>query len=473
MATLSISNDAKRDWRILIGLLVFQVMVVLLYALKLSLFLILPILVIPFFFFVSNFRYCLYLFIFSLFLSQCLFPDWGIKIADFILVALILSYLSKGVFGKEVHLLKTPLDKSILVFLSILAISLVNLVDSGMGMKSFFRHVQLFALFYVLQSEIKGGEVKKFLQFFLFMAAIHSLYNLSLFVSHAGKIRAYGFAGVPFADMLVASLIISYSFYLFQENSQGRLKYAVIFFILLGALFATQTRGAMVSFFLSYTFVSIIALGRKKTVDSCIVRGNFWKLTILITVLFVLVFSLFKPLATLLSHRFYSLYEFPITGAQETIQIRFFLWETAWKTFLAHPFLGIGIGQFRVAYLTVPNLRFSLLFREISGLDAHNIVLSYLSETGFLGLCGLLYFMLSSWKFGWNTYKSSFSKKDLSISTSLLGILFFVAVSSFYAGAWFTSLNGMAFMFFLALTAVFHRTQMMQRQAKGTSEFAK
>ncbi len=473
MTTLSVSNNTKRNRLIWISLLAFQVIIVLLYGLELRLLAILPILVVLFFFFVSDFRYCLYLFIFSLFLGQLLFPGWGIKVADFIVGILILSYLAKGTLGGEIPLLKTPLDKAILIFLGVLAISLVNLVNLGMGMKDFFRHVQLFALFYVIQSELKGGEVKKFLQFFLFMAMIHSIYNLSLFLLHAGKIRAYGFAGVPFADMLVASLIISYSFYLFQENSQSRLKYAVIFFILLGALFATQTRGAMISFFLSYSFVSFIVLKRKNMMGSPIICGNFWKLTISMVVLIALAFLLFEPLVAGLSHRFYSLYQLPVAGAQETIQLRFFLWETAWKTFLTYPFLGIGIGQFKVMHLIVPSFRFSPFFRDVTGLDAHNMVLSYLSETGLLGLCSLLYFMLSFLKFGWGTYKNSFGKKDLSISTSLLGILFFVTVSSFYAGAWFYSLNGMAFMFFLALTVVFHRRQIMQRQIKGPSEFAK
>ena len=163
MTTVSVSNNTKRNRLIWISLLAFQVIIVLLYGLELRLLAILPILVVLFFFFVSDFRYCLYLFIFSLFLGQLLFPGWGIKVADFIVGILILSYLAKGTLGGEIPLLKTPLDKAILIFLGVLAISLVNLVNLGMGMKDFFRHVQLFALFYVIQSELKGGEVKKFL----------------------------------------------------------------------------------------------------------------------------------------------------------------------------------------------------------------------------------------------------------------------------------------------------------------------
>jgi hypothetical protein len=84
-----------------------------------------------------------------------------------------------------------------------------------------------------------------------------------------------------------------------------------------------------------------------------------------------------------------------------------------------------------------------------------------------------LYFMFSYLKVSWRTYRNSFSKQDLSVSTSLLGVSFFIATSSFYAGAWFTGLNGMAFMLFLALTVVFRRSQMPQRQIEDPSEFTK
>jgi hypothetical protein len=158
------------------------------------------------------------LFVFSLFLGPYLFAGLGTRIADFVVVILILSYLAKGALRGEFSLLKTPLDKAILLFLGVLTISLINAVDLGIGIKNLSRHVQLFALFYVVQSEVIGDEVRKLVGFFLALTIANSVYNLSLFILHAGRIRSFGFAGVPFADMLVASIIICYSFYLFQES---------------------------------------------------------------------------------------------------------------------------------------------------------------------------------------------------------------------------------------------------------------
>jgi O-antigen ligase len=271
-------------------------------------------------------------------------------------------------------------------------------------------------------------------------------------------------AGVPFADMLVASLIICYSFFLFQESRKNRLKYGLIFFTLLGALAATQTRGAMVSFLLSYAFVSFVAFGRSKIVDSARVRARVRRLTAALIIIVLLAFVILGPFASSLSHKFYTLYQIPEAGAQETIQLRLFIWGTALKAFAAHPLLGIGVGQFTVVHLVIPELHFSPLFQHVAGLGAHNLVLAYLSQTGSLGLCALLYFMFSFLRVGWSTRKSSVTGEDLCVSVALLGILFFVAASSLYAGAWFYSLNGMEFMFFLALTVVLNRSLIRRRK---------
>jgi O-antigen ligase len=412
------------------------------------------------------------LFVFSLFLGPYLFAGLGTRIADFVVVILILSYLAKGALRGEFSLLKTPLDKAILLFLGVLTISLINAVDLGIGIKNLSRHVQLFALFYVVQSEVIGDEVRKLVGFFLALTIANSVYNLSLFILHAGRIRSFGFAGVPFADMLVASIIICYSFYLFQESKRNRLKYAVAFFILLGALFATQTRGAMLSFFLSYVFVSIVALRKKAILDTAYVRHGFWKLTLSMVILILLAFILFEPLMSSLSHRAYSLYQLPTRGPQETIEIRLLLWLTALKAFASQPLLGIGIGQFKVVHLAVPSLIFSPLFRHTAGLGTHNIILTYLSQAGLLGFFCLLYLMFSSLKVGWRTYRVSSTKEDLSLSISLLGILFFVVASSFYAGAWFYSLSGMEFMFFLALMVSLNRILIPARKIEDSSEIA-
>ena len=89
-------------------------------------------------------------------------------------------------------------------------------------------------------------------------------------------------------------------------------------------------------------------------------------------------------------------------------------------------------------------------------MTAHNVVLSYLAEAGIIGVCALCIFLLNSLYVGLIIYKKSIIKTDLQLAIPLLVIMFFIFISSFYAGSWFWSINGVQFMFFLALANIIY-----------------
>jgi O-antigen ligase len=447
--TLTVS-DIRRSYLLLGAMIAIPVLAVYFRSIGLAIFFLTA-----FLFLLFNFKLTLYFFVFSLYIGYFFFSGWRIRLVDFAAVGVILSYLGKEALSGKLTVLKTPLDKAILLFMSVLAISLVNAVSLESGIKNLFRHIELFLVFYIIASGIQRSDVEKLLKFFLVITLLHSLYNLSQFIYMGGKIRAYGIAGVSFTDMAIGGLIVAYVFCLLQTDIQGKLKYGTSFFIILFSIIATQTRGALLSCFFSYIFVSYTVLKKAKKLNLNHVQGNFSRVAVLLILGIVIVLSFFQPLVEILSHKLYSLSQVPLEGPTESIQIRFLLWEIAIKSFLHNPVLGIGIGQFPNKALIFPELRFNPLFSLMARLDAHNVVLSYLAETGGVGFLCLLYFMFTFLKLGWQKYRGSLGKDDLTISASLFGVLFFVAISSFYAGAWFWSVHGMMFMFFLALTAGF------------------
>ena len=135
-----------------------------------------------------------------------------------------------------------------------------------------------------------------------------------------------------------------------------------------------------------------------------------------------------------------------------TIQLRLMLWEAAFRAFLSHPINGIGLGQFAVLSENFSSFGMSSIFKEnVGGLSAHNITLSYLSETGIIGIIGLVLFYASFTKLASKTFNRAKSLQEIEIITALRTNLFFVVVSSTYAGAWFMGLNGTQFILFLAL----------------------
>lgn len=89
-------------------------------------------------------------------------------------------------------------------------------------------------------------------------------------------------------------------------------------------------------------------------------------------------FTLFDPRAVTLTSENFALVQ------------RMSLWQAAWDMFLAHPLIGVGPGNFDVAYLqyALPG------WPQLPG-HAHNYYLNLLAETGLLGLGAYLLFLMT------------------------------------------------------------------------------
>lgn len=442
--TIGISSLVKEHKFTVAGLFVSQVILAYLLCFgHLSLFLLL-VGTSVFFLVITDFELSLYFLISSFFIEYSFFPGWGIKLADFAGLAVVLAYLGKQALSGQFLIRRTPLDKSILLFMLALTISLVNISEIFTSLRNYFRHIQMFILFYVLASGMKKESILKFLKFFLILATLHSFQTLFLFLTTSGE-RTFGIAGVPFANIVVIALTICYAFYLFQEQLTQRLRYGFIFFILLGALIATQTRSALLYFLLGYLLVSILAYRKSKIENLRYVQNNLFKLTMMIVVFSMAVMSLQPSIMSGFTHRMFTLFY----GTVGTIKLRFVLWDVALRAFSHSPLFGIGIGQFTKMSAILPEVRFVPLYEHISSLSAHSLFFSFLAETGLIGILCLSYFIFSFLRLGWLTYKNASGKTDLLISLCIIGGLL--------VGQWtFWSVPGMLFMFFLALLVVFN-----------------
>jgi O-antigen ligase len=391
-----------------------------------------------------DFRLSLYVFIASWFFYYRLFPNSGIQVADFMLVVVILSYLSRSALNGTLNLKRTPLDKAIFLFLLVLALSLINATNLLVGLRNYFRHIQLFTLFYVVANGVEKEDVVRYLKFFLFLAVLNSFYVITLFIAAGGSVRAFGLAHVPFANIVVAALMICYSFYIYQENTKDKIKFGLLFFILVFALLATYTRSALLYFVIGYLLLTAISLGKAKIYKH--LAKNIGYVIIMLFLAAGVLFPIFGSYSQGLSHKMYT-----AVKPMDTIQIRLYLIRLAWQAFLHRPVLGIGLAQFTVISSIFPKLRFDPIYMlTLEGINAHELTFSYLAETGMLGLICLYYLIFSCLKLGWTNYKHSLKQESLVISLALLGAI--------VAGQWsFTSINGMQFMFFLGLSVVWYR----------------
>lgn len=436
-------------------LLVLPILITILFAsypfLGLLILLVIPLFLLCLF----NFRFSLYVLVASWFFFYRLFPNSGVQVADFVLVVVVLSYLGRSALSGDLNFKRTPLDKSIFFFLAILAISLINATNLLIGLRNYFRHIQLFALFYVVANGVEKEDIVKYLKFFLFLSILNSIYVVGSFIASGGQIRAFGLARVPFANIVVAAIMISYSFYVYQESTKNKIKFGSAFFVLVFALLATYTRSALLYFFIGYTLLTAISLGKTKVYKY--VGKNIICVTVILCVVAGVLFPIFGSYSQGLSHKTYT-----ALGPIDTIQIRLYLISLAWQAFLHSPVLGIGLAQFTVVSSILPKLRFDPLYMlTLKGISAHELTFSYLAETGIVGLISLYCFIFAFLKLGWMNYKYSLKREDHILSLALFGVI--------VAGQWsFTTINGMQFMFFVGLLVACHRDIFSSTKSKKT-----
>jgi O-antigen ligase len=390
-----------------------------------------------------NFELASYLFVIFFLFNQDLTTGMRVRIADLIAVLLILSFGLRVFVTGEIKLRKTPLDIVILCFLAVLGLSLVNTKSVMFGTINYLRHIQLFLVMYALYHCLNTNHFKKLLYLFLIIVATNALISNVVFIASGGGFRSFGLAGNEFTDMVVPASLICYVFYFFERSAKNRGIYlfAVLNFVI--ALFATGTRGALVSWGIGFILANLI-LFRQATVN----KRKVIQWALVVPVVLLILAAAFRYQT---SHGVVS----PYQGFVDTVGFRFTLWHLAIKSFLAHPILGIGLNQFMRLHEVYPAVKFNVLYPYIQGLDAHSVVLNFAANTGMLGLTLLFILFYKILKLGWQTYKKFQWYGDAKFILALAIVLTYVVYSSFYAGLWFWSLNGFEFMFFLAMLLKF------------------
>jgi len=141
-----------------------------------------------------------------------------------------------------------------------------------------------------------------------------------------------------------------------------------------------------------------------------------------------------------------------VVAQSGTVYLRLFLWGLALKLFWANPLLGVGLGQFASAVEQLPEMKNLPVFELTRGLSAHNLMLSFLAESGIVGVTTLVILFGVVLRRAWKAIHQARTLEVAGFGWGLFLALFSIVVSSVYAGTW-----GYQFMFFLALLIIFER----------------
>lgn len=444
------SNSPMIHRRLWFGFLIYLFAIATLISLEywiiLSAISILPILLLTLF----DIKLSFYTLITATFIGWYIFEEpFALRPIDVLTILMIISYLFYKLLNSDYTFKIDKLQMPILIFIFAISLSLIDSADTQKGIMNLFKHLELFVIYFIITdsfSSWKLDKIKRILDYFLYIALAATIAAIiQLIVSE--EVRAFGITGVPLADLTVGALILSISLYIFSTSNHATRKYGLFSLLLLMGLVLTQSRGAWISFFLSLSFIWLLA--RKKSIAQS--RKRLLGILFLLLLSVMITFLIFPNIFTGITHRVEQVKYFEIG----TIQLRLMLWEAAIRAFLSHPINGIGLGQFTVLSDDFSSLGMSSIFKEnVGGLSAHNITFSYLSETGIIGIIGLIIFYTSFMIMATKTFIRAKTLQEIEITTALLANLFFVVVSSTYAGAWFWGLNGMQFMIFLAMSTI-------------------
>jgi len=395
-------------------------------------------------------RSSIYFLLISVFIGMFILKEpYGLRPVDLLIIFTIFAYFLHKIYNLDYSLTFTDLARPIFIFLAVIFISLFDAFNFQRGLINFLKHIELFLLFFILADLFSSwslDRLRRLIEYFIYIASTATLIAL-VFLFFGENTRAFGITGTPLPDLMVSALIASITFLIMSKNRRRKQKFLALASLLFLGLVMTQTRGAWLSFSISFLFLSYLLLN--KSIPGA--KKNLFRIFLFGLILIVLLFFVFQSAFIGITHRVEQI-QYADVG---TIQFRFILWHAAITAFLANPVNGIGLGQFSLLSNKFSDIGKSELFKEnIEGLTAHNILISYLSETGIIGILALLFFYYSFTKLMAKCFNRIDSDENLDLVIILRTFLFFVVISSIYAGAWFWGLNGTLFMIFLAISTV-------------------
>lgn len=306
------------------------------------------------------------------------------------------------------HLVRTPVTTVILFFLLIISLTAFNAVSLSAWLSEWLKWVQILILI-VLVVDLAGNQRWHWLVFGLVLAGLaNALIGLYEFFGGSGALhllindrffRAFGTFGQPnpFGGFmgLIAPLALmaalGYSLRAWQEWRQAHyLRPSTGLQIL---FYAGSSLFLIIGIFISWSRGSWLAFGAAIGVMALALPRQAWRggliVIALASIVGVLWFANLLP-ASIVARISSSTQEFfafedvrgiDVTPENYAVAERLAHWQAALNMTRAYPWLGIGVGNYEVAY---PSYRL-INWSEPLG-HAHNYYLNILAEAGIIGL---------------------------------------------------------------------------------------
>jgi putative inorganic carbon (hco3(-)) transporter len=332
-------------------------------------------------------------------------PSGSIGAVDALVALVLAAWLARGLAARRLTLRRTPLLWPLAVFLWFAALSLIQATSWRQGVLEWLKWAEFAVLYLVAAQTLQRRHVWWVLMALFVTATFEVVLGASQFARQVGPeafslfgrfMRAYGtlqqpnpYAGYLGYLMPVALSLAIGALTAWWTSGRTRslllgLVLGIVFLLLLAGIGLSWSRGAWMGAVVAILVVIACSSRRAMLIAGTIVLS--------LCVIILLVGSARLPSAVserVVAFSGYLLGPDPatteITDQNFSVLERLAHWEAGIGMFNSAPWLGLGIGNYGVAY---PRFALPHWYEPLG--HAHNLYINFLAETGFLGTLAFL-----------------------------------------------------------------------------------
>jgi O-antigen ligase len=358
---------------------------------------------------------------------------------------------------------KAPrLSANFILLIIALAFCAVFAYDIQLAFRATSRVALLLLVFISLGRLMSTTGVVFPLKLFFWLCTLNSIVVVGTFIAGGGSFRAFGFAEKFFDEISMLTFPIGIAFYLWSPAGKSG-KYLVGSLLILAALISTQSRAPLLFSIFITSLVFVVSWWRYRRIkkakqlnskdDLPPVQKRLFAVTFVtlacLSVAIISAPSLFETIQA----RFTDI----ITLADSsTVWKRLVLWSNAFSAFLDHPLTGVGPGNYKVIHTIYPTVQLEYIHFFVRGMNAHNLVMQYLAESGIVGTIPMILLMFNQFRLSRQSWAQAVNLKSIRHSLALYSAGATLLITTVLEADWLWGFAGYTFVFFITLISKNH-----------------